>query len=55
MESILQDSMLEDLDEKTIRTAFAYGRSLKEQQKAARGKSGPSQSQSDMTAARWTA
>ena len=47
MESILQDSMLEDLDEKTIRTAFAYGRSLKEQQKAARGKSGPSQSQSD--------
>ena len=39
--------MLEDLDEKTIRTAFAYGRSLKEQQKAARGKSGPSQSQSD--------
>lgn len=47
MESILQDSLLEDLDEKTIRAAFAYGRSLKEQQKAARGKSGPSQSQSD--------
>ena len=47
VESVLKDSMLEDLDEKTIRAAFAYGRSLKEQQKAARGKSGPSQSQSD--------
>ena len=47
MESILQDSMLEDLDEKTIRAAFAYGRSLKEQQKAARAERGPSQSQSD--------
>ena len=47
MESILQDSMLEDLDEKTIRAAFAYGRSLKEQQKAARAERGPSQSLRD--------
>ncbi len=47
VESVLQDSMLEGMDEASIRAAFAYGRSLKEQQKAKRGESGPSQSQSD--------
>ena len=47
VESVMQDSMLEGMDEASIRAAFAYGRSLKEQQKAKRGKSGPSQSQSD--------
>ena len=47
MESILQDSMLDGMDEKTIRAAFAYGRSLKEQQKAKREERGPSQSLRD--------
>ena len=36
VESVLQDSMLEGMDEASIRAAFAYGRSLKEQQKAKR-------------------
>ena len=36
VESVLQDSMLKGMDEETIRAAFAYGRSLKEQEKAAR-------------------
>ena len=51
VESVLQDSMLEGMDEASIRAAFAYGRSLKEQQKAKRAERGPSQSLRDSSKA----